>query len=82
MLGPKLELTGKSHCFHVCAGLPCKPKSADYPNAVHMKKWRILTFAQGESLPYSGNRLRDFAAASAEAADAVKRSSAGEIDED
>ena len=45
MLGPKLELTGKSHRFHVCAGLHCKQNSADYPNAVHMTKWRILTFA-------------------------------------
>ena len=82
MFGPKLELSGKSHRFHICAGLPCKQKSADYPNAVHMTKSKILTFAQGESLPYSGNRLRDFVAASAEAADAAKLSSADEIDED
>ena len=82
MRGPKLELTGKSHRFHICAGLPCKQKLADYLNAVHVSKWRILTFAQGESLLHIGTHLRDFAAASAEAADAVKVSSADDLDDD
>ena len=82
MLGPKLELSGMTHRFHICAKLPCKKKSPEYPNAVHISKWRILTFAQGESLPYVGRRLRDFAAASAEAAAGTKPSGEEETDDD